>query len=154
MIEQTNNELNKQLHSNRLISVIRFYETLTPQTLDNITNLYAANVQFKDPFNEVNTLEAVKKIFANMFEHVNEPRFKVHTAIEQNNDAFITWDFTFRMKRFNTTTIQCCRGSSHLVFDSNNQIYYHRDYWDAAEELYEKIPVLGGFMRWLKRKVE
>jgi len=28
----------------------------------------------------------------------------------------------------------------------------HRDYWDAAEELYEQIPVLGGFMRWLKRR--
>jgi hypothetical protein len=25
------------------------------------------------------------------------------------------------------------------------------DYWDAAEELYEKLPVLGGLMRWLKR---
>jgi hypothetical protein len=27
----------------------------------------------------------------------------------------------------------------------------HRDYWDAAEELYEKLPVLGGLMRFLKR---
>jgi hypothetical protein len=28
----------------------------------------------------------------------------------------------------------------------------HRDYWDAAEELYEKLPVLGGLMRWLKTR--
>jgi hypothetical protein len=28
----------------------------------------------------------------------------------------------------------------------------HRDYWDAAEELYEQIPVLGAVMRWLKRR--
>ena len=28
----------------------------------------------------------------------------------------------------------------------------HRDYWDAAEELYEKLPILGGLMRWLKRR--
>jgi steroid delta-isomerase len=27
----------------------------------------------------------------------------------------------------------------------------HRDYWDAAEELYEKLPVLGALMRWLKQ---
>ena len=26
----------------------------------------------------------------------------------------------------------------------------HRDYWDAAEELYEKLPLLGALMRWLK----
>ena len=29
----------------------------------------------------------------------------------------------------------------------------HRDYWDAAEELYEKLPLLGALMRWLKRRV-
>jgi hypothetical protein len=28
----------------------------------------------------------------------------------------------------------------------------HRDYWDAAEELYEKLPVVGSVMRWLKRR--
>jgi hypothetical protein len=27
----------------------------------------------------------------------------------------------------------------------------HRDYWDAAEELYEKLPLLGSLMRWWKR---
>jgi hypothetical protein len=31
-------------------------------------------------------------------------------------------------------------------------VAYHRDYWDAAEELYEKLPVLGGLMRFLKRR--
>jgi steroid delta-isomerase len=30
----------------------------------------------------------------------------------------------------------------------------HRDYWDAAEELYEKIPVLGSILRWLKSKLK
>jgi hypothetical protein len=28
----------------------------------------------------------------------------------------------------------------------------HRDYWDAAEELYEKLPLLGSLMRFLKRQ--
>jgi len=29
---------------------------------------------------------------------------------------------------------------------------FHRDYWDAAEELYEKLPVIGALMRWLKKR--
>ncbi|MFN7856697.1 MAG: nuclear transport factor 2 family protein, partial [Acidovorax sp.] len=28
----------------------------------------------------------------------------------------------------------------------------HRDYWDAAEELYEKLPVVSALMRWLKKR--
>jgi steroid delta-isomerase len=29
----------------------------------------------------------------------------------------------------------------------------HRDYWDAAGELYEQLPVIGSLMRWLKRRI-
>jgi hypothetical protein len=39
-----------------------------------------------------------------------------------------------------------------LVLDEAGRITLHRDYWDAAEELYEKLPLIGGLMRWLKRR--
>ncbi len=66
--------------------------------------------------------------------------------------AFLTWEFRFRFKRFDTTTMQAVRGASHVVFNEQGLVTLHRDYWDAAEELYEKLPVLGGFMRWLKKR--
>jgi hypothetical protein len=45
-------------------------------------------------------------------------------------------------------------GATHLVFDADGKVAVHRDYWDAAEELYEKLPLLGGLMRWLKRRAQ
>jgi hypothetical protein len=33
------------------------------------------------------------------------------------------------------------------------RIDLHRDYWDAAEEMYEKFPLVGSLMRWLKNRV-
>ena len=45
------------------------------------------------------------------------------------------------------------RGASHLVLAADGRIAVHRDYWDVAEELYEKLPLLGALMRWLKRRV-
>jgi hypothetical protein len=44
------------------------------------------------------------------------------------------------------------RGGSHLKYATDGRIALHRDYWDAAEELYEKLPGLGSLMRWLKRR--
>ena len=47
------------------------------------------------------------------------------------------------------------RGASHIVVCEDQarwRVAVHRDYWDAAEELYEKLPVLGSLMRWLKRR--
>ena len=43
-------------------------------------------------------------------------------------------------------------GASVLHFDATGRVDRHRDYWDAAEELYEKLPAVGALMRWLKRR--
>ena len=47
---------------------------------------------------------------------------------------------------------QTVRGASHLVLNEQGLITMHRDYWDAAEEMYEKFPVVGSLMRWLKKR--
>ena len=39
-----------------------------------------------------------------------------------------------------------------MKFAADGRINFHRDYWDAAEELYEKLPLVGSLMRWLKRQ--
>lgn len=45
------------------------------------------------------------------------------------------------------------RGVSHLRFDAAVKVTYHRDYWDAAEELYMKLPAVGCLMRGLRRMI-
>ncbi len=131
--------------------VVRFYETISRETLAaELGAICAADAAFKDPFNEVRGLVPIAAIFEHMFEQVDNPRFVVTTRVAQGGQAFLTWDFLFAMKRFSKEQ-QCIRGATHLVFDDQGRIRVHRDYWDAAEELYEKLPVLGGLMRWLKR---
>jgi hypothetical protein len=134
-----------------LARLVHFYETIEPTTLrERLAEVYARDARFKDPFNEVQGLDAIERIFAHMFEQVDNPGFVVVTGVQQENQAFVTWEFRFGMKRFRTD-MHCIRGASHIVFDAAGAVQLHRDYWDAAEELYEKVPVLGAFMRMLKR---
>jgi SnoaL-like domain len=132
--------------------VVQFFETITPQSVAQIRNLYAAQASFKDPFNQVRGTPDIERIFSHMFTSLHEPRFVVTAQVLQGSDCFLTWDFFFRFKRFDSAAQQCIKGASHLQFDDAGRIQVHRDYWDAAEELYEKLPVLGGLMRWLKKR--
>lgn len=133
-----------------LQQVVDFYETLTPDSLPRIAALYAADARFKDPFNEVAGQDAILAIFRHMFAQVDAPRFVVGTRVLQGDDAFLTWDFYFSPRR-STAAPLCVRGATHLRFDPGGRVGVHRDYWDPAEELYEKLPLLGGLMRLLKR---
>jgi steroid Delta-isomerase len=137
---------------NAVDRLVRYFESISPQSVERIPELYAANARFKDPFNEVSGTPAIERIFAHMFVSLHEPRFVVTQRVVQGDQVFLTWDFIFRFKRFDTETLQTVRGASHLVMGSDGKITLHRDYWDAAEELYEKLPVVGGLMRWLKKR--
>jgi len=71
----------------------------------------------------------------------------------QGQQCFLTWEFRFGFKGFKRGQEQVILGASHLVLSDTGRVTLHRDYWDAAEELYEKLPLVGGLMRWLKRRV-
>jgi steroid Delta-isomerase len=135
----------------RLAPAVALFEGLSRADLPQLASIYTADVRFKDPFNEVQGVAAVQAIFAHMFDSLDGPRFVVHEVIVQGDQAFLAWDFVFRMKRFNRDE-QVIRGGSHLRLAPDGRIAVHRDYWDAAEELYEKLPVLGSLMRWLKQR--
>lgn len=131
---------------------IAFFEALEPADVDRIAELYAPQALFKDPFNDVRGPDAIGRIFAHMFVALDSPRFVVRERVRDGAQAFLVWDFEFRFRRGAPAGTQRIRGCSHLRFDSRGRIVSHRDYWDAAEELYGKLPVIGALMRWLARR--
>lgn len=131
--------------------IVALFQTLSRADLDRLADAYTPTARFKDPFNEVQGRQAIRRVFEHMFEALDEPRFVVTDAVVQGRQCFLTWDFHFRMKRFSRQA-QVIRGGSHLVLADDGRIEAHRDYWDAAEELYEKLPILGSLMRWLRHR--
>ena len=135
----------------RVAAVIALFEALQPADLARLDAYYTADASFKDPFNEVQGVPAIRAVFEHMYASLDAPRFVVREAVAQGDQCFLVWDFLFRFRRPGTPP-QCIRGGTHLRFAADGRVAMHRDYWDAAEELYEKLPLVGGVMRWLKRR--
>lgn len=132
--------------------VSTFFEQLSPQALEGLAALYEPEARFKDPFNEVQGLAAIRQIFEHMYVTLHAPRFVVTSQVVQGDQCFLAWEFHFQFRRFKPGQDQLVRGGTHLVFSPQGRVLLHRDYWDAAEELYEKLPWVGGLMRWLKKR--
>ena len=134
----------------RVARIVDFFEGLAAADVAQLTEIYAHGVRFKDPFHELVGVAAVQRVFDRMFEALDEPRFIVHDIVAERDQCVLTWDFVFGHKRLGRQTV---RGCSHLLLVADGRIVVHRDYWDAAEELYEKLPFVGALMRWLRRRV-
>ena len=133
--------------------IASFFENFSRADLVRLQDAYTPDAFFKDPFNEVSGLVAIEKIYRHMFETLESPVFVVTSRMAQGNECWLAWDMQFRFKSMHKGKPQVIRGASHLTLAPNGRIAAHRDYWDAAEELYEKVPMLGAMMRWLKRKI-
>lgn len=139
----------------RLCRLVAWYETLSPATLAEVADYYAADARFKDPFNEVAGRAAIRRIFEHMFEQLDAPRFIV-TGIYPGDasapgEAMLRWELRFRHRALGRAE-QNIVGSTLLRFDADGRVALHRDYWDAAEELWARLPLLGPLTRALRRQ--
>ncbi len=141
-------------HEAHVEAVAAFFEKLQAADVVRLKDFYTADAYFKDPFNEVRGVPAIERIFTHTFEALDQPHFIVTGRVAQGCECFLVWDFRFRFRRFDRVSWQTVRGSSHLRFNPEGRVEFHRDYWDAAEELYEKLPGVGALMRWLKRQAQ
>jgi len=63
----------------------------------------------------------------------------------------LVWELHFVTRLFREKKSQVIRGVSHFKFNEAGLIYFHRDYWDANEELFVKLPGIGFLMRALRK---
>ena len=136
-----------------LDDIVRYFDTMTPASVAGLGRVYTEDAFFKDPFNEVRGIAAIEDIFRRMYVPLIDPRFAVVNRIASESQAMLEWDFHFRIRRYRPDVVQTVHGVSHLRFAADGRIDYHRDYWNTAEELYAKLPLIGGVIRFLRHRM-
>ena len=131
--------------------LIAFYNSFAPDSVARFPEFYSADAYFKDPFNEVRGVAAIQGIFTHMFRQVDAPRFVITERLVDAHGSMLSWEFRFQPRGWGRGQTQCIRGVSHLKYAADGKIDYHRDYWDAAEELYMTLPLIGWLMRRLRK---
>lgn len=127
----------------------RYLETLTPESLARLSDHVTPDVRFKDPFNDVRGVEALAAIFRHMFATIPDVRFTVRHMMAEGDNCLMTWRFegTLRGRAWGFD------GSSALCFAPDGRVAEHIDYWDAAENFYERLPLIGWLLRRIRRRL-
>jgi len=126
---------------------IVFFSQLSEESLGDLSFLFSANARFKDPFNDVVGVDKIKKVFQHMYATTEVPRFRVNHHAQNEDKLFLQWDFLFT-KNNKEWSIS---GSSMVTFNEQDQAIEHIDYWDPAEQIYGKIPILRSLISLLRK---
>ena len=126
-----------------------FWRTLSPDSLARLPLIYADDAYFRDPFNEIRGVYAIRALLEEMFSRLDQPAFEILEVVQQGDSAFLVWNFDFRIRILQPRRLRRIHGTSHVRFNADGRVEWHRDYWDAAGELYAQLPVIGRLMRWM-----
>ena len=131
----------------------RYFDELSEASKSELRRLAHPDIHFVDPFNDVCGIDKVCAVFDHMFETSHAPQFTTEPPLIAGEIAFIKWRFTCRIKsRFMTKPLRI-DGITEVHFDDLGRVTEHLDYWDAARQLYEKLPLLGGLLRIIRRRL-
>jgi steroid Delta-isomerase len=134
-----------------LAAYARFWETLTPARLDNLADLVAPDVRFKDPFNDLRGADRMIACMRLMYDH-GTPRFEILDRSLGNTAGYLLWRYV--NDPGGDKPLLVIEGMSELRFAPDGRIAEHIDHWDAGEQVYERVPVLGTLVRLVKRKLQ
>lgn len=137
--------------ADRARAYTRFHETIALDTLDALDGLCAPDVRFVDPFNDLSGLAAFRGVYEHMFAVLDDPVFVIEDTAISGRTAYFKWVFSARAKGWGCPPVRLV-GMTEARYDAAGLVSAHIDHWDAASQLYGRLPVLGGVFRWLGRR--
>lgn len=147
----------KQDPLERYLSIL---ESFDRTKLSDLCACVSEDVQFVDPFNNVQGRCAYKAIFLDMLKHLENHRFRVTALAWTDNElddgdkvAFIKWELQAKLPQLSNIKWDVS-GCSEFHVSSAGLITAHFDYWDASQSLYEKLPFIGWLFRFLRQRLE
>lgn len=127
------------------------YRHIDADTPARMAALYAEAVVFRDPVHEIHGLAAVQAYTAALGRRVLECGFDCRHWLVDGEQAAVQWQMHLRHPALQGGRPLTVRGMSHLRF--GHRISFHEDFYDLGALIYEQVPVLGGSVRWLRRRL-
>lgn len=127
----------------------RYLENLSPERLSELSSFVTEDVRFRDPFNDVQGIEAMRRVLMHMYENIQDVRFEVREVVSEGSVCLMSWRFD-----------GCLRGrpwgfegTSVVRFADDGRVVEHIDHWNSGRDLYEHLPVIGWLLAFLRRRL-
>lgn len=128
---------------------ITYFEEIKPESINDLNDIYAESIIFKDPIHEISGLDSLKSYFERLNSNLQSGKFEFSSVDMTEKKCHLQWRMVLQLKK-PRKKIQV-RGISVLTYDE--KVILQEDYFDMGELAYEHIPLMGGIIRSIKKKM-
>lgn len=133
----------------------QFFSSFAPDRIRTLLpDTYAEDVYFNDTLKAVEGRAALAHYLGESAEAVESCRVEIlETTRTANDEHLVRWSMMIRFRKLRRGVDTWTVGMSHLRFDAEGHVVYHQDYWNAADGLFQHIPVIGTLIAAVKRRL-
>lgn len=144
-----------ELKDDYAVTTVRAFDDLNKDTINNLDNYYEADAHFRDPITDVQGLAEIKKYYSHVYANVKSIHFNFQSISREGAIQTAVWKMSVIHPALNGGKELTLDGVSILEFNLNShKLIAHRDYYDLGEFIYERIPILGPVIRYIKNKMK
>jgi len=118
---------------------------------ERLVEIACEGVRFRDPFNDLRGIEALRRLLTHTRDRLPGARFEVLDTAWSGSTAYLRWTMRAQVRVLGDWRVE---GMSELRFAPDGRGAEHLDYWDAAGQFYGRLPVIGPLLRWLSRPAQ
>ena len=130
----------------------QLYQRLNKYNIKSIlSEVYGENIVFIDPFHEIRGLNELSHYFENLYENVGYCRFEFNDEMTGKNAASPYRTMELSHRRLNNGERIFVPGNTLIRY--TDKVFYHRDYFDAGNLIYENVPLLNHAVNFIKARL-
>ncbi len=132
--------------------VAQLYRQLDKTNLDSLAEIYHSDVVFEDAAHRIEGITSLIHYFTQLYQNIERCQFSVEEQYQSQSTGFLIWTMHLKHPKLSAGKPIEVHGMSHLKF-VDSKVIFHRDYFDMGEMVYEHLPLLGGVVRTIKRRL-
>lgn len=129
-----------------------FYQHLNADKLNQLSSIYSQDVVFIDPVAKHIGLNQLTDYFERLLKNCTACCFEILEKNFHKTEGWMTWTLVFVHPRLNYGQRVEVEGTS-LFKIADSKITYQRDYYDMGAMLYENLPLIGPFIKLIRRRL-
>ena len=133
-----------------------FYQELSPDNISQLPDIYSEDITLIDPVGTHHGLNTLHNYFDNLLTGATSSNFVIHQILPhktseplQDTSFTVTWTMSFATPKLNRGNLIHVDGITLLKI-RHDKIYFHQDYYDMGQMVYEHVPLL----KWVVNKIK
>lgn len=121
---------------------------------ENTSKVYAQDAFLDDTLIVHRGAAEIEKYFVKTSQTMTSYQVTIDDVAKSNGHYYVRWTMVFAAPALSGGKPVHSIGISHVCFNQEGKVVVHQDFWDSGKNFYAHLPVVGGAVGFVKKRLE